>query len=307
MTSVDREAQVQSFGVASKRLAVLHDPGAVEQDIDVADFRAPRPSIATSVGHVQHARLDLLFLQGEELLVDVGGQTCAPSAAEASAAPRPFLARPAVTNATLPARRPAMRAIILPCPARCSTAAPWALLRCGRGEPARLQGRTAISSWRHTGHRAAIVKRLEASGAKCASGDLTARRSRPGCSSIKKATEDALKAGEIYVLATMQAWQTNVPTADYPIEEWSVCCAINLTSHVLSRGRSRHMVKAGYGRIVNFASVAGKEGNPMRWRIPRPGRGISLTKSPASELAQSGVLVNCVTSGGGETGDLPTR
>jgi 3-oxoacyl-[acyl-carrier protein] reductase len=56
------------------------------------------------------------------------------------------------------------------------------------------------------------------------------------------------------------------------------------------------MVRAGYGRIVNIASIAGKEGNPNASHYSASKAGlIALTKSLAKELAATGVLVNCVT------------
>ena len=55
----------------------------------------------------------------------------------------------------------------------------------------------------------------------------------------------------------------NKPTVDYPIEEWERVLRINLTSQFLCcRAVAPLMVKAKYGRIVNIASIAGKEGNP---------------------------------------------
>ncbi|MBM3226609.1 MAG: SDR family oxidoreductase, partial [Candidatus Tectomicrobia bacterium] len=56
-----------------------------------------------------------------------------------------------------------------------------------------------------------------------------------------------------------------------------------------------HMVPHGYGRIVNLASVAGKEGNPNASAYSASKAGvIGLTKSLGKELAQSGILVNCI-------------
>ncbi len=98
----------------------------------------------------------------------------------------------------------------------------------------------------------------------------------------------------------------NKPTVDYPIEEWERVLRINLTSQFLCcRAVAPLMVKAKYGRIVNIASIAGKEGNPNAVAYSASKAGvISLTKSLGKELAQSRRAGQLRHPGGGEDRDL---
>ncbi len=86
------------------------------------------------------------------------------------------------------------------------------------------------------------------------------------------------------------------PTWDYTLEEWNKVLAVDLTGVFLcTRALVGSMRERGYGRIVNIASVAGKEGGPNACAYAAAKSGvIGFTKGLAQELAGSGVLANCI-------------
>jgi 2-dehydro-3-deoxy-L-rhamnonate dehydrogenase (NAD+) len=89
----------------------------------------------------------------------------------------------------------------------------------------------------------------------------------------------------------------NATVADYPVDEWKRVFDVNVHGlfHVC-RELSPFMRTRNYGRIVNIASVAGKEGNPNASAYSASKAAvIGLTKSLGKELAATGVRVNCVT------------
>lgn len=87
------------------------------------------------------------------------------------------------------------------------------------------------------------------------------------------------------------------PLIDYDQHEWSKVLAVNLTgTFYCCRAIVPLMSANNYGRIVNIASVAGKEGNPNLAAYSAAKAGvIGLTKSLGKELAKTGIAVNCIT------------
>ena len=95
----------------------------------------------------------------------------------------------------------------------------------------------------------------------------------------------------------------NTTVAEYPIEEWNKVINLNLNSvFYCCKAVVPFMVKNNYGRIVNIASIAGKEGNPNASAYSTSKAGvIGLTKSLGKELAQKNIAVNCVTPAAAKT------
>jgi 3-oxoacyl-[acyl-carrier protein] reductase len=96
----------------------------------------------------------------------------------------------------------------------------------------------------------------------------------------------------------------NVKVWDYPVAEWQEVMQVNLNGlFYCCREIVPLMRDAGYGRIVNIASVAGKDGNPNASAYSASKAAvIALTKSLGKELADTGVRVNCVTPAAVKTG-----
>ena len=118
---------------------------------------------------------------------------------------------------------------------------------------------------------------------------------------VAAATQEAVAAmGGIDILVNSAGISgSHVPLWECSTADWRRVLEVNLTSAFFCcRAAVPLMIEAGYGRIVNVASVAGKEGTPLLavYSASKAGM-IALTKTLAKELALSGVLVNAITPG----------
>jgi 3-oxoacyl-[acyl-carrier protein] reductase len=162
------------------------------------------------------------------------------------------------------------------------------------------RGRSAIVTGGASGIGAAIAARLTNVGVRVHSFDITGdgktvqvdvtdeedcRRAVAACEPIDILVNSAGVAG------------LNAPSWKLPDGEFERVIAVNLVgTYYVCRAVMPGMVSRGWGRIVNIASIAGKEGNPNASAYSASKAGvIGLTKSLAKEVADTGVLVNCVT------------
>ena len=95
----------------------------------------------------------------------------------------------------------------------------------------------------------------------------------------------------------------NAKVWDYPLDEWKKVIELDLNStFYCCKAVVPYMIKNNYGRIVNIASIAGKEGNPNASAYSTAKAGvIGLTKSLGKELADKNIAVNCVTPAAAKT------
>jgi len=164
-----------------------------------------------------------------------------------------------------------------------------------------LSGRVAVVTGGHNGIGAAVVAALRAAGARAVVWDCEGDEG-PDHVTVDVTDTDAIARAvqqlprlDIVVNSAGYAGVT-VPLEDYPVEEWKRVVDINLNGTFnVCRSVVPLLRESGNGRIVNIASLAGKEGtaNAAAYSAAKAGV-IALTKSLGKELAGLGVLVNAI-------------
>ncbi|MFO1317278.1 MAG: SDR family NAD(P)-dependent oxidoreductase [Burkholderiales bacterium] len=179
------------------------------------------------------------------------------------------------------------------------------------------KGRTAAVTGGAMGIGLAVAQRLAASGARVALWDRDEKALAQAQAALggdtrtfaldvtdaaaveRVAQATAAAFGGVVDVLVCSAGITgpNVPLADYPVDDWKRVFDVNVHGVFLcNRAIVPPMRAKGYGRIVNIASVAGKEGNPNASAYSASKAAvIGLTKSLGKELARTGICVNCVT------------
>ena len=171
----------------------------------------------------------------------------------------------------------------------------------------RFFGRVAFVTGAASGIGAAVARRLLAEGAKVATFDLNPA----GIEGTLELTGDVARSADVdaaVAAATAQLGPIDVlvcsagipgaslRTQDVSDAEWSRVLAINADGVFwCNRAVAPGMAERGYGRIVNVASIAGKEGNPMAAAYSASKAAvIGLTKAVGKDFAKTGVTVNCI-------------
>jgi NAD(P)-dependent dehydrogenase (short-subunit alcohol dehydrogenase family) len=188
-----------------------------------------------------------------------------------------------------------------------------------------LEGKVAVVTGGAQGIGYAVAQRLQHSGAKLILWDrepsfLEEARRTLGpegqaveiltCDvahweSVERAAKQSLEAfGRVDILVNNAGISgPNASVADYSVEEWQRVIDIDLTGTFYGcKALAPSMIAQNYGRIVNVASIAGKEGNPNASAYSAAKAGvIALTKSLGKELASRDIAVNCITPAAART------
>jgi len=178
------------------------------------------------------------------------------------------------------------------------------------------KGRTAVITGGASGIGLAVARRLVASGGRVSLWDREATALKKAKAMLAHETDTrvvdvgnadgvaasaqatAMELGRIDALVCSAGITgPNATTWDYPVDAWRQVMVINVDGVFLcNRAIVPLMAQRDYGRIVNIASVAGKEGNPNASAYSASKAAvIGLTKSLGKELAKTGIRVNCVT------------
>jgi len=184
-----------------------------------------------------------------------------------------------------------------------------------------LAGRVAIVTGGARGIGLAIVRRVIDSGGAVAVWDMDGAAAQEAARSLGRASAHVLDLTDEQGIAAAHAETLaahgkvdvlvnnagitggNAPSWQLPVAEWRRVVEVNLVApYLVTRAAVPGMIAAGYGRIVNIASIAGKEGNPNASHYSASKAGlIGFTKSLGKELAKTGVLANCITPAAAET------
>ena len=160
-----------------------------------------------------------------------------------------------------------------------------------------IENGATVVLWDFDAKRAeASAKKLGATAIHCDISDWDSVRA------ATKATESQFDRIDVLVNSAGLAG-ANATVEEYPIEEWNRIMSVNLngTFHT-NRAVITGMKQRGYGRIVNIASIAGKEGNPNASAYSASKAGvIAFTKSLGKEVADFNIGVNCVTPAAART------
>jgi 3-oxoacyl-[acyl-carrier protein] reductase len=156
------------------------------------------------------------------------------------------------------------------------------------------EGRVALVTGGASGIGAAAVERLRAGGADVHVFDLATGDDVRESAQLNAAVERLPRLDVLVCAAGVGG--DSLHTEDVSDDEWNRVHAINLNGvFFANRAAIPKMKQNGYGRIVNIASIAGKEGNPMAGAYSSSKAAvIGVTKSIGKDLADTGILVNCI-------------
>ena len=151
--------------------------------------------------------------------------------------------------------------------------------------------------------RALVVSTADQLAGRGAAHAVAADIADPADVEAATATTLAAMGGVDILVANAGITGPNTTVWEYPVEAWRQVLDVNLTGVFLTcRAVAPLMIAQNYGRIVNVASIAGKEGNPNASAYSASKAGvIALTKSLAKELAGHDIAVNCITPAAAKT------